>query len=575
MTALDAVWVAIKGANGSEAVKIGFEDCNQTRDSELVGDYLGQGIITSDYGGVAIPLAEFSEIPDWSCMKEFNIIIDSEIPSGQGTIYVDEIWFLPAVVLVDDFRDDEFENELGGPSGPWTTEPVSVTTAFPNGALKMSYDVPAGEYEGGGYWTKLLDTNLLSWKDYLFFDVRGEQGGEEIAAEFIDCSTDENTNSPDIKVSDYMEGGIITDWRTVAIPLAAFVEVQDASDEAMDWTCIEQLAFNVSSQPEYNSGIGTVYIDDVTLVPDSVLSCRVPLLVDRFHDCNDRNALNWGWYTGTWGTAEFTAIPDPLNFRGSACGYRFTFDVDANGGGYAWTELKGLDVTNYSHLQLYIKGRDGNEATRVYLRDRAEKERFKTINTTIDWNHVMIPLSFYAPAVDLTDLSEIKFAYEAGYREGEVYVDDISFVEACTSLPVFLNKPCPDSKPTCPSYVNNYEPNNFRCSTTFELSSGVPIQSYICAEDDTDDYYYIDVVNLTPISVIDIELTGIPAGVDYDLYLYYGGKLVEDSNNPANANENITYTPSQTGRYYVRVHPYPSSKESHSLSPYTLIANYQ
>jgi parallel beta-helix repeat protein len=126
--------------------------------------------------------------------------------------------------------------------------------------------------------------------------------------------------------------------------------------------------------------------------------------------------------------------------------------------------------------------------------------------------------------------------------------------------------------PICRSPYNNYEPNNYPWQTTTGLVSGVPIQSYICSEDDIDDYFYLDVIALSPIT---IELTGIPAGVDYDLYLYFGGNPVAGSNNTGNANEKITYTPLQTGRYYIRVHPYPNSKESHSLSPYTLKASFQ
>jgi hypothetical protein len=575
LSSLDAVWVVIRGETGGEELYAEFKDCETPAHYPKVriSDYLSGGI-TTGWRAVAIPFDAFSQqIPDWSwsCIDRFNILAHQNISSGAGKVYVDDVRFLPAVVLVDDFRDQEFENELGGSSGPWDDGTAGITTTFPNGVLKLSYDVPTGDY-GAGYWTKLLDTNLLSRKDYLFFDVRGEQGGEEIAAEFKDCGTSGYTHYPEIKVSDYLEGGITTDWRTVAIPLAAFVEVQSPDDEGVDWNCIDQITFNVSGRSQYNSGPGTVYIDDIKLVPDSALSCRVPLLVDRFHDCNDRNALNWGWYTGTIGAAEFTAVPDPVNRRGNyGCGYRFTVDVEVLQSGWAWTELKGLDVSDYSYLQFYVKGRDGDEATRVYLRDQAGEERLKTIEATNEWKHVMIPLSYYAPTVDLTDLSEIKFAYEEGFRQGEVYVDDISFVEACTSLPMVSNKyrgPCLDGKPTCPSYANNYEPNNFRCSTTFALSSGESIQSYICAKDDIDDYYYVDVASLTSINV---QLTGIPSRVDYDLYLYYGETRVAGSNNAGNADEEINYTPSQTGRYYIRVYPY----SGHSLSPYTLRANFQ
>jgi hypothetical protein len=574
LSALDSVWIVIKGEHGGEEVYAEFKDCNDPANYPKVkiSDYLS-GSISSYWRAAAIPFEAFNQVPgwSWSCIDRLNILAHNQISNGSGKVYVDDVRLLPATVLVDDFHDPEFENELGGSSGPWFNAPVVVTTTFPNDVLKLSYDVPSGDF-GGGYWTKLISTNLLSQKDYLSFDIRGEQGGEEVAAEFKDCGANGYTHYPEIKVSDYLEGGISTDWRTVAIPLAAFVEVQTDTDEGVNWKCIDQGTFNVSGRFQYNSGQGTVYIDDVKLVPASALPYRLPLLVDRFHDCNDRNALNWGWYTQTMGAATFTAIPDAVNRRGNyGCGYRFTFDVKVEQSGWAWTELKGLDVTDYSYLEFYIKGKEGLEATRVYLRDRAGHEKIEVVEATRDWQQVMIPLSYFTPIVDLTDLSELKFAYEVGYRKGEVYVDDISFMQPHLFLPIVLKdyrESCFDKLPSCSPPYNSYEPNNFRCSTTFALSSGVPIQSYICAPDDIDDYYYIDVTHLNPITA---RLTNIPRGMDYDLYLYYGDSLVAESNKYGNADEELHYTPTQTGRYYLRVYPY----SGHSLNPYTLWASFQ
>ena len=47
--------------------------------------------------------------------------------------------------------------------------------------------------------------------------------------------------------------------------------------------------------------------------------------------------------------------------------------------------------------------------------------------------------------------------------------------------------------------------------------------------------------------------------------------IIEGSSNYGNANEAISHSPKQSGRYYVRVYPF----SGHSLSPYTLQANYQ
>jgi hypothetical protein len=574
MTVLDTVWVAVKGEEGGEPIFLEFKDCGPHYPKELVSKYLTQGIITSEWSAVAVPLVAFSdEITDWTCIEKFNIIASNQITSGQGKIYVDEIRFLPAQVLVDDFHDSERENELGGYSGRWDGGGV-ITYVYASGALKLSYDVQPGDV-GVGYWTKLRYTNLLSQKDYLLFDIRGKQGAEEILVEVKDCGLSGDAYNPRIKVSDYIKGGITTSWNTVAIPLAAFVDEQYPHDAGIDWTCIDQLTFTISGQAPLNGGQGTVYIDNIKLAPPE--DHPVPVLVDHLQDCDDWNGLLKRWNFGSDGTGSFSAGPDSgNNHEGNGCGYRFTFNLKDTDSGYAWTELRGLDVTDYTHLEFYIKGKKSSEdsdlTTHVYLRDRSERQRYASVTPSADWQRVLIPLTYYSDAVDLTDLSEVKFAFERAFLSGEVYIDDISFTTIESYLPIvfkdYRGDVCSDSVPSCSSPYNNYEPNNYRCSTTFELSSGVPIQSYICSPDDKDDYYYINVATLTPINV---QLTGLPHGVDYDLYLYFDDSIVANSANYGNVGEALTYAPSQTGMYFIRVYPY----SGHSLSPYTLQADFQ
>jgi hypothetical protein len=575
LTALDTVWVAVRGAQGAEPVVIELKDCDQSGVShyskELISDHLPRGITSSELSGVAIPLAEFDEITDWSCIDRLNIMASSAISSGEGKIYVDDIRLLPSRVVVDDFHDTERKNELGGDSGRWTYGSV-ITYVYSNGALKFSYQVPPGA-TGGSYWTKLISTNLLSRKDNLFFDIRGEQGGEEVLVEFKDCGLNGEPHYPKIAVSDYLIGGITTTWRTVAMPLAAFVDEQNPSDPGTDWRCIEEMSFLVNGQPPIGGGEGTVYIDNIRLVPAD--GHPVPVLVDSFQDCNEWDALNWKWYTHNEGTGQFSAAFDPVNTRdGNGCSYHFTFRLADSDWAYAYAELKGLDASDYADLEFYIKGRQGENGTattRVYLRDRAGNQRIMPIEPTDNWRRVLIPLRYFSSVVDLTDLAEVKFAYEGGFRDGEVYIDDVSFTTLDTHLPIVLNNyrgSCQDYKPGCPSPYNNYEPNNYMCSTTFELSSGVPIQSYICAPDDRSDYYRINVTALSPIT---IRLTGIPYGVDYDLYLYRDNDIVATSNRYGHADEAFTYAPAETGEYYIRVNPY----SGYSLSPYTLRADFQ
>jgi photosystem II stability/assembly factor-like uncharacterized protein len=113
------------------------------------------------------------------------------------------------------------------------------------------------------------------------------------------------------------------------------------------------------------------------------------------------------------------------------------------------------------------------------------------------------------------------------------------------------------------TFCYTYEPNdNF--GTAKILSPGTHC-SYISNPDD-DDYYRLNVKSL---GQIDIELTNIPDGADYELELFDGGfeKLAGSywgSNHP----EKIHLQPIQTGTYYVRVYSYSdySTSQGYHLS---------
>jgi hypothetical protein len=86
------------------------------------------------------------------------------------------------------------------------------------------------------------------------------------------------------------------------------------------------------------------------------------------------------------------------------------------------------------------------------------------------------------------------------------------------------------------------------------------------------DYFYIDI---STTNAINVYLTDIPTGTDYDLYLYRS--CSDDPNNPADESrkpgsspETISYSPLATGRYYIRVYAY----SGYSTSPYSLRVTY-
>lgn len=148
-------------------------------------------------------------------------------------------------------------------------------------------------------------------------------------------------------------------------------------------------------------------------------------------------------------------------------------------------------------------------------------------------------------------------------------------VDNTVFLPIIAKRyyaPCPDPIGDPCGSQDPYEPNNAYCSTKTSLMSGVSIQAPLCSITDTNDYYYIDVMAA---GNLEIWLTDLPTGTDYDLYLYYEAAPTEHVTRSVNYgpdDEYIGYDVSadKLGRYYIRAYAY----SGWSSDPYTLLTSY-
>lgn len=136
--------------------------------------------------------------------------------------------------------------------------------------------------------------------------------------------------------------------------------------------------------------------------------------------------------------------------------------------------------------------------------------------------------------------------------ESEVYVplvlQQFAFVTPppATPTPMITNTPLPICE------VVDREPNNFfsQANANLPMCEGGTVAGSV-AVNDIDDYYRLQ---LDSTATVRIELTGIPMGADYDLYLYdASGGPVRVSNNSGSVNETIG-TELASGRYYLRVY---------------------
>ncbi|MBI1880864.1 MAG: hypothetical protein HYR94_22020 [Chloroflexi bacterium] len=449
----NAVWIIIEGKNGGEKLYAEFVECdNPTYQKLEINNYISGGI-TNTWRAAFIPFSEFNQVTNWSCINRFSIIAHSDISSGIGEVHVNDIRLLPARVVIDDFNDQLLQkNEIGGVAGVWCDPDVPsciplITPTLDNGSLKLTYDVSPPTVVGAGYWTKLLSSKLFSRKDNLVLDVRGEQD-DKIWVELKDC--DAILHAPGIQINDYLEVGITANWQTLVIPLAAFVDIEN--NTRTNWNCLDQLTLNLrSNHTGEKSSQSTIYFDNIQLAPLYDQTSRVPVIVDNFNDCDRWNALSWLWQTGGQITATFGS---PNQSGSYGCSYRLMYSVTFAQSAYIWAELKGLDLTGYDHLQFFVKGKTGSEIMNVCLRDRTQTEacNLLPIVTTDTWQLARMPLSqFNSPNIDLTDLENLKFAFDNRIETSEVYIDSVSFIQLeKLFLPIILK-----DYPLTELYVHN------------------------------------------------------------------------------------------------------------------------
>jgi S1-C subfamily serine protease len=111
-----------------------------------------------------------------------------------------------------------------------------------------------------------------------------------------------------------------------------------------------------------------------------------------------------------------------------------------------------------------------------------------------------------------------------------------------------------------------YEPNNDFAEAFGPIESGEVYEGYITYERDTD-FFYFDTDTTQPVT---LELSNIPAGVDYQLYIGDAENLLDYSEGTGST-ETITFTPPRAGRYYVLV---ASDAGGNAEVPYRFVATF-
>lgn len=119
------------------------------------------------------------------------------------------------------------------------------------------------------------------------------------------------------------------------------------------------------------------------------------------------------------------------------------YDVSAEKqlAGY-FTYLPSLNLTTYTTLDLLMRGDQGGEQVRIGLRNSQNVELFISVGDllpgglTTGWQWVQIPLSSFAPLMDLTDIESMSFFFtnSDGAPQGRLYVQEMRFTTLAAPL---------------------------------------------------------------------------------------------------------------------------------------------
>ncbi len=136
-----------------------------------------------------------------------------------------------------------------------------------------------------------------------------------------------------------------------------------------------------------------------------------------------------------------------------------------------------------------------------------------------------------------------------------------------TSTPTVTATPTPSLTPL--PGLDQYEPNDIAETAYGPITPGVAYSGYIYPPSDVDLFWFVANGGQT----INVRLSQIPVGTDYDLYLYdQTGALVALSERAGNSDETISYIPSSTGAMYLAVRSYYGGSQEQA---YRLVVDFQ
>lgn len=425
--------------------------------------------MTSEWKKFSIPLAAFTGALDLSQLLEFNLTLRNV---GDGALLLDQFSLSDKVVdlTVADFNSGILTNNIGGQNYAFTANPQDPTQSIqvsasssdalgdPNGSsVQIDYDVDSLNVAWAALSMELSSDMVypLIAQDYktLNLSIKGDPAvgyTSKIKIELVDSEGER---------SHVYMSGISANWKTFAIPLAAFTGGCNVAQ-------LSELAVIVADN-HVDVKAGRIYVDQIVLKPN-----LVNLTLADFNSLTPPTTNNVG---GIWG--EFNRYPnDPtqsieVNYStqdafGSPTGHSIRLDYDVDSPNPAengfWMkfgpqDVPSLDASGHFSLKFYLKGdavAGFTNRVRVELQtaDGRTSSRMVT-GITSQWKQFSIALRWFFPLSDLQNLKQMAIAFDnvnSNPKVGTIYLDQVTLATIMSEIAPkkeFLPYPTPDQKP--------------------------------------------------------------------------------------------------------------------------------
>lgn len=399
----------------------------------------------------------------------------SSVP-GQG-----QVPFLGPQALLDNFDTGTAVNAWNTTTGTFSKSAATVPPAneicaasYTNDpaiayggagySLKLDYNVSA-ENTFAGYYSLLGSASLASPVTYtaVSFYVRGAAGGEFFKIQIKNNSStsywDPDPNKPthyyrnaaSVYITDYLDGGVTTEWRKVTIPFKNFANLDG-------WTSMRELDIifeNAQSGINGSPAQGVIYIDNITFETDAVDIVRVDHFGDKLGTC----ALGGNIGTAVGGGAleslnkySFSNISGEYPPDSYPYGMKLDYNVGAAGmwaatyiifgGGYTdntveYPEQGGWiaipqDFSAYNKLTYRMRAPAGT-TVRLQIIDSSGTRATIIPGVSDNWVNYTTTLSS-VPNLKKSSIKKIEFVLDYGWideyggsKSGALFIDSVQF----------------------------------------------------------------------------------------------------------------------------------------------------